>query len=1054
MTIAADSSRWRAPCFCAAVVALFALSGAVLRAIPAEVLSLTPDAVIRREIKGGETQSFQIRASVGQFFHVTVEQMGMDVRVILLAPDGHEVAMSDFPNAAWGPEVVAVVAESPGEYTLSLAALDTRAPAGNYEIRLLALRDATREDRDRAAAETAVGNAERLRRQRTAAARSSAFTEYNKALEFFERSGEPYRQGLILNSTGLIHAQSGNMREALPRYERAAQIFHEFGDQRQEGAAVNNVGGAYDVLGDFPKAQQYYQKALALYRATRDQLGEANTLSNIGKLYSDQNDWQQAIDYYRKALPVNESLADKRREATVLGNLGAAYNSLGEYDAARDYFFRALDLDASQGSTLNELGRSFLVQDRYREALDSFEKALEVYRGLGDRRGEGWSLNWAGVTEQRLGNTGKALDLLRQSAELLRAAGDRRFEAIALNNLAGVYADSGDYGKSLELAGQALSGVRAVGDRNYEATALLTIAAAHRQLGNLTEARHQAEEALASIERVRVGAGAEQTRASYFASKQDAYAFTIDLLMEMHRRDRGAALDATAFDISERSRARSLAEMLAESGGQIREGVDPALLVREREISDSLNAKGARLLPLLGQNDARVAALQQDIGDLERDHNDLQAAIRKSSPRYAALTQPQPLTVNQIQSGILDGDTLLLEYSLGEQHSFLWVVGKDSLASWELPARAEIEAQVERVSGLLTARSLVKRLETPAERQKRIMQADLALVTAAKELSRMVIGPAEGVLGAKKLVVVPDGALQRLPFSILPVGKGEPLVVTHEVVMLPSASAMAVLRREIAGRKPAPKTLAVFADPVFDRTDARAEKTTVAYARPPASQDATNIESTRILEHLAEPGDSASASLKIPRLPYTAQEADEILGVFRGSANLKAVGFDASRAAATNGQLSDYRYLHFATHGYLDTERPSLSALVLSQVDENNQPLDGFLRVNDIYNTRLSADLVVLSACQTGLGKEVRGEGLMGLTRAFLYAGAPRVIVSLWNVNDRATAELMTKLYRNMLRADMRPAAALRAAQLEMRKQKRWESPYYWAAFVQHGEWR
>jgi CHAT domain-containing protein len=270
--------------------------------------------------------------------------------------------------------------------------------------------------------------------------------------------------------------------------------------------------------------------------------------------------------------------------------------------------------------------------------------------------------------------------------------------------------------------------------------------------------------------------------------------------------------------------------------------------------------------------------------------------------------------------------------------------------------------------------------------------------------------------------------------------------------MLPSASAMAVLRRETSGRKPAPKTLAVFADPVFDGTDARAGKT-VAYARPTASQDAAR-ESTRILEHLAEPSDSASASLKIPRLPYTAQEADEILGVFRGGANLKAVGFEASRAAATNGQLSDYRYLHFATHGYLDTERPSLSALVLSQVDQNNQPLDGFLRVNDIYNTRLSADLVVLSACQTGLGKEVRGEGLMGLTRAFLYAGAPRVIVSLWNVNDRATAELMTKLYRNMLRADMRPAAALRAAQLEMRKQKRWESPYYWAAFVQHGEWR
>jgi CHAT domain-containing protein len=464
-----------------------------------------------------------------------------------------------------------------------------------------------------------------------------------------------------------------------------------------------------------------------------------------------------------------------------------------------------------------------------------------------------------------------------------------------------------------------------------------------------------------------------------------------------------------------------------------------------------LNAKGSRLLALAG-NAPQAPTLRQEIRDLESQYQDVEAAIRKDSPRYAALAQPSPLTAAQIQRDLLDEDTLLLEYSLGEKRSYLWTVDKKDLRAWELPARDKIEAQVEQVSGLLTARSIVKRLETPATRQKRITQADAALGSAVKELSRMVIGPAEGVLAAKQLVVVPDGALQRLPFSILPVGKGEPLVVAHEVVMLPSASAMAVLRRETSGRKPAPKTLAVFADPVFDGTDARAGKT-VAYARPTASQDAAR-ESTRILEHLAEPSDSASASLKIPRLPYTAQEADEILGVFRGGANLKAVGFEASRAAATNGQLSDYRYLHFATHGYLDTERPSLSALVLSQVDQNNQPLDGFLRVNDIYNTRLSADLVVLSACQTGLGKEVRGEGLMGLTRAFLYAGAPRVIVSLWNVNDRATAELMTKLYRNMLREDMRPAAALRAAQLEMRKQKRWESPYYWAAFVQHGEWR
>lgn len=320
----------------------------------------------------------------------------------------------------------------------------------------------------------------------------------------------------------------------------------------------------------------------------------------------------------------------------------------------------------------------------------------------------------------------------------------------------------------------------------------------------------------------------------------------------------------------------------------------------------------------------------------------------------------------------------------------------------------------------------------------------------------MVFGKAAPELGDKRLLIVPDGGLQRVPFAMLPLpGSDEPLLARHEVVLAPSASALAALRARVAGRKAAPKLLAVFADPVFAASDPRAGGAAgaAAGAGPPA-------ESSRLLTQLAEDdaGPSGSAAggavLNIPRLPYTAREAGEILRVAAGRSNLKAVGFDASRATALSGALSEYRFLHFATHGYLDAERPALSALVLSQMDAQHRPVDGFLRVNDIYNARLAADLVSLSACQTGLGKEVRGEGLMGLTRAFLYAGVPRVVVSLWNVNDRATASLMASFYEKMLRGGERPSQALREAQLELRKQKRWSSPYFWAAFVQQGDWQ
>src|SRR6185369_16892010 len=192
----------------------------------------------------------------------------------------------------------------------------------------------------------------------------------------------------------------------------------------------------------------------------------------------------------------------------------------------------------------------------------------------------------------------------------------------------------------------------------------------------------------------------------------------------------------------------------------------------------------------------------------------------------------------------------------------------------------------------------------------------------------------------------------------------------------------------------------------------------------------------------------------IPRLPFTRQEATQLLALTPKNSSFGAIDFEANRETVLRGDLAQYRYVHFATHGLLDSERPGLSSLVLSMVDAKGEPQNGFLRANDIYNLKLPAELVVLSACQTGLGKEIKGEGLVGLTRGFIYAGAARVVVSLWNVNDQATAELMTMFYRKMLKQGQAPAAALRAAQVEMWKQKQWQSPYYWAAFTMQGEWR
>jgi CHAT domain-containing protein len=326
----------------------------------------------------------------------------------------------------------------------------------------------------------------------------------------------------------------------------------------------------------------------------------------------------------------------------------------------------------------------------------------------------------------------------------------------------------------------------------------------------------------------------------------------------------------------------------------------------------------------------------------------------------------------------------------------------------------------------------------------------------------MLLGPATAQLGAKRLVVVAPGALSYLPFAALPApedekrlaGDYEPLIAKHEVVSVPSASVLSIIRHETAGRQRAAKSVAVLADPVFEESDPRLESAKKGNSSgEPAAAPASDAERSELMRAIRTMNFS-EARAGFTRLPFSRQEAASIFALTPRGTGLKATDFNASRDLAKSRELSQYRILHFATHGLLNSERPELSGLIFSLVDQKGRQQDGFLRLHEIYNLQLNADLVVLSACETGLGKEIKGEGLIGLTRGFMYAGVPRVVASLWKVDDFATAELMKLFYQRMLKDGLPAGAALRAAQLELSRQKRWASPYYWAGFVLHGEWK
>lgn len=1032
-------------------------SGPGVSAMQTDSPALALGVPLQREIKGGETHQFRLTLNAGQYARVIVEQQGIDVATALVAPNGERLMEVDSPNGNRGPEPISAVIVQTGEYSIEVRAPNKNAPPGSYQIRLDALREPTASDRTRADAERDFREAQKLARQPTADARRAALEKFEALIPIFRTLEDRPMEVLTLNTAALGYHALGELTKALDYYGQALPVSRVLGYVALEAALLNNIGGVYDILGEPQKAFDYYWQALPLWQSLKNYSGQGDTLNNIGVIYFNLGEVQKALEYYQQALPLRLASGNKRREADTLDNIGIVYRVLGDPPQAFEHLQRALELRrsvkdvAGEANTLHYIGYTYAAMDEPAKALEYYELALPLRRTAGDRRGEAVTLNAAGEIYALRGDTANAFEHHRQALELLRAVGDRRLEAVTQALIANIHALSGRLQEAAENYAQSVSIFESLGAKRDEAWARQGLARAERDRGNYNEARRQIETTIALVEALRIQVSSRQLRASYLATKQNAYEFYTDLLMLMHRREPVAGHDATAFQISERARVRGFREMLAESGVDLRQGVDAALLERERSLSQVLNAKAERLMRLLGQRNTaeQVAALKREVGALENEYQQVQGDIRRRSPHYAAITQPSTLALREVQQQLLDADTMLLEYSLGTERSYLWAITQSAYKSYELPARERIEQSARRLYDLVRARSVKKKGESETQRRERIRRADSQLAKAAAELGEMVLGPAAAELGAKRLAVVADGMLQYIPFAMLPVvtarGRSayQPLIVKHEVVTLASASALAVQRNERARRKTPARNIAVIADPVFDVADPRVESGV-------REQPAPDPHATRIVEHLSE----GEAKLRIPRLPYTRQEADRILSVMPAGANLKAVDFNAQRAAALGGELGEYRYIHFATHGYIDSEKPGLSAIVLSLVDEHGQARDGFLRAQEIYNLQLHAELVVLSACQTGLGREIKGEGLVGLTRGFMYAGAPRVIVSLWSVSDRGTADLMGRLYARMIRNGQRPAAALRSAQLEMWRQKGWSAPYYWAAFVQQGEWK
>jgi CHAT domain-containing protein/tetratricopeptide (TPR) repeat protein len=1182
---------------CRLIVTVLLLSTFASAQTLPEVRALEPNKPIERELRGGEIHAYSISLTTGQFLHVTVDQRGVDLVVFLFGPDGKQLMEVDSPNGTQGPEPVAFVARDSGLYRFEVRSLEKTAPAGRYEIRIEALREATTADKTKnlaarlVAVETEEGRAAMLANAPDLVTKELAQTLYEQGVvfinqQYYERAftsftlaqklGEKFGDNKLIaaafSGIGVVYEAKEQHDKSLEYYLKSLALLESLGDKPKMAHIHGNIATAYRFMGDYAHGLESYQRSLVLYQELGDKSMIARALNGIALSHNLMGNQVLALENYQKSLTVLESTDNKGLTGHTLGLLASTYVVLGRYPQALKSYERGLRL-------LEELGRDqevaeFLIdmggvhhgQGNYAEALNNYRLALraadslddkstyaealmgtgDVLRSQGDytraaevfqqsfklsesflsssgldrmqdRVGVARALNSLGEIQTTQGNYTRALELFQkalpfleatpvefvseETAALLNNIGDAHAlqgnyteaqkyyqksltlservgmtggVAHALNHSANAYRLQGDQTRALEAAVRAAALARQIGDRETLWNALATAGDVHRAAGEHALSLQAFEEAIATIESLRANFRGQEARATYFATVRRPYESYIELLMRLHKQNPSGGYDGRALEASERGRARTLLEALTESHADIRQGVEPALLQRERDLQQQLNAAAKRQVKLPSQPvEAGQAAVKKEVDALTAEFQDVQAQIRQRSPRYAALTQPVPLSLREIQANVLDADTLLLEYALGEERSYVWAVTPTSINSFELPKRSEIETDVRRAVSLL---SDGKQWTTNDK-----VESEYAEV--AGRLSSMLLDPVASQLKGKRLVIVGDGALQYLPFGALPSPKSNvqiprsrkpqlaasipnPLMVEHEFVRLPSASTLAILRRETAGRTRPTKSIAVLADPVFERDDERvtANRTVASGSSTSPSKDANSqsANSRYLLQRAfglglqpATDGDGASREiLRIPRLPFTRREAEAILATAPASEGMKALDFRASRETAMNPELAQYRIVHFATHGLLNSEHPELSGIVLSLLNEAGEPVDGFLRLHEIYNLNLPADLVVLSACQTGLGKEIRGEGLVGLTRGFMYAGSPRVVASLWKVSDVATAELMKSFYQGMLRQKMRPAAALRAAQMEMWKQKRWQAPFYWAAFELQGEWR
>lgn len=897
--------------------------------------------------------------------------------------------------------------------------------------------------------------------------------------------------------------RQGHADQALGYLETALTAYTQSNNARGIAAAQDALGDLYLIQGQYKVSLDHYQKAYEAFVTARgkDQESEAaasTVASRAGSTAAAATETAASTaDNGFNANLMLAKIGDTNYRLRRMSEAGAAYAmmTVKKPESAGAKVTRRLGGLGGILGSVSSGNVSVATPTSSAIGLLEAKKELDEYRVAIVYMTYELGMGRIAFANNDLGNARthfqNALDAGGGALPVVAKLGQtRRFRAAARTSLGDVALREGRYKDAAKLFTDAASGAQK--DERLDLMwpakrglgRSLWLQASQEKDSNAAKLREQAlsayRDALKTIEAIRAGSlRADESRTTFLATTKDVYDETSGALAEMALLNStngpltGKALEyaAESFQIAEAGRARSLLDMLGEVNAQITEGVPADLLKRKQDNLDRQQAIAEQLtgISLSADQKQKPSELEADLEKLQTEFDAIENQIRAASPRYASLTAPQPQTLADVQQKVLDDGTVLLEYSLGSDSSYLFAVTRPGISLFKLPRRSELDQLAVDFRAQLIPPKLQRRLvgiDVAADEQRGLGLAqgpaeNLApFVAASSALYKAVLEPAAGLIGEKRLLIVADGALNYIPFeALLKTNEGADyaslnyLVKTNEVVYAPSASVVAAIRGSSPTvRDGSARNILLVADPIFSANDPRlkggavqtsGETRGLGLGLESAVSDVTG-------------GQAPSGGLQLARLPGTRVEADEIAKIARAGGGQAELWTDlnASEDNVRARGLANYQVVHIATHGLLDAERPQFTGVVLSLV--GNKTGDGFLRTDEIFNLKMGAGLVMLSACETGLGKEKRGEGVIGLTRAFMYAGAPTVGVSLWSVADKSTAELMTDFYRRLL-SQAKPAAAsaaMRDAQVAMISGKKYSAPFYWAPFVIVGEWR